>query len=676
MMVTIMATVTIAATPFPTKKLAGPPSEFESLRIPSPQQNALVEKSVTEYVWLTADADAGGFSATLSIPVDGPSEFVWTLASPYADLLNIEMVDPSGLQVDLASALVEGVFPIGFGNNLPISTYEIKDSKVGFYKLSLTAKNLATDMADEIVSSKEGFPHVIVTLVNNDDLRLQSHLQSYEVSVGKTVAVQAQMVDSTKVRADGSFFPLAAQSFSIDDAVLDFLTPDGREAKVPMNDEGLHADLAAGDGVYTGHLTLTKPGQYVAQPTMHGNWAEGQLLDSTPFVRSTQHLIAVSQAEVALTGVASSAHKMDTNRILINLGVDAQTVGDHLRAYTEVYGLDHSGVETAVAWLGGIVEVVDGQIVLELDSNWLIQAGVTAAELILKNTYISDMVTSFPVASYLEDIKLTVTGDAAALFVRDGLSMNHGFTAEAMQVVTEEMRSGVNPLAGLKRAGQKSGLVTVPGYCSAGSPWSPNNADFTDAYHLETESLNISNDEYAQLVLAFADEQGLTSFGLLGHSQGGAVALHIHTFYFSGLDSATGGKKIQSVGTPYQGCTAAGSAADMGNSFGVGCGSNSDLSRDGASVWLASIPSAKRSDVYFYTTTYKRNSFFGDWCSMPMNAVLEWPNDGTTELQFAPLAGGNNMGNTEKQCHTTGMAYGAQYNDHTRNQKISSEAAR
>lgn len=78
----------------------------------------------------------------------------------------------------------------------------------------------------------------------------------------------------------------------------------------------------------------------------------------------------------------------------------------------------------------------------------------------------------------------------------------------------------------------------------------------------------------------------------------------------------SGGRKIQSIGTPYQGsyrrkfteisgCTAAGSAANLGSAFGVGCGDNFDLSLDGAVLWLSGISSDAKANVYYYTTTYK-----------------------------------------------------------------------
>ena len=64
---------------------------------------------------------------------------------------------------------------------------------------------------------------------------------------------------------------------------------------------------------------------------------------------------------------------------------------------------------------------------------------------------------------------------------------------------------------------------------------------------------------------------------------------------------------------------------------------------------------------------YEQGKLFGDWCSLPANSLLQWPNDGVTENKYAVLDGANFMGNTEKQCHTTGMGYVAHYFDEARN---------
>jgi len=143
--------------------------------------------------------------------------------------------------------------------------------------------------------------------------------------------------------------------------------------------------------------------------------------------------------------------------------------------------------------------------------------------------------------------------------------------------------------------------------------------------------------------------------------------LHLHNYYWTGLSVPTQGRKIQSIGAPYAGCTGAGSVANLIKIFGIGCGLNYDLSVDGSRLWLAGISAAALDDVYLYTTTYKRNQFFGDWCNLAVNLVLEWPNDGTAELAYSTPPGANNLGNTESECHTLNMKYPAQYENRARN---------
>jgi len=154
------------------------------------------------------------------------------------------------------------------------------------------------------------------------------------------------------------------------------------------------------------------------------------------------------------------------------------------------------------------------------------------------------------------------------------------------------------------------------------------------------------------------------------------VALHLLNYYWTGLDQSSSGKRIQTIGTPWKGNSAAGNAADLGKAFGVGCGANNDMTVDGARNWFAGIHEDHPEQVYYYYTTYKLGNLFGDYCNMAINLILQWPNDGTTEERYCNLDGGNNMGRVEKQCHTTGMKYPAQYYDNDRNTEMNNNAAR
>jgi len=457
---------------------------------------------------------------------------------------------------------------------------------------------------------------------------------------------------------------------TVESAVLSALTPSGQDLSIPMNDAGVDGDLVEGDGIFGAQLPLEAVGNYVLMPTL---LALSGAEVGTEFVRSSQHVVAVSKARLALKGSAT-LRRLASGRSLVALEVDVQAPVGTLRAYTEVYARqEDDGAETPVAWLGGLVELQeDGTVTLEFDHDWLALAGLAQdgalPQLVLRNTYLADTRTTFPVALYAEAI--AVTNPTLVRFITR--------PSRPLDAVTREMRLGVDPFTLSNRmATGKTGLVLLPGYCADKNPWERSRADFgPDAYFFDEFKLNEPHADYALKVLKFVERNGLDSFSLIGHSQGGKVALHIYNYYWSGLDNSTGGRKIQSVGTPWEGSSGAGCVASLGNMFGIGCGANSDLTRDGARNWRTGILKENEEDVFFFTTTYEQGSWFGDSCSFAMNLVLSWPNDGVTELPYAKLSGGQSQGNTPKWCHTTDMNYPAQYDDHERNRQMTTLAAR
>jgi len=141
----------------------------------------------------------------------------------------------------------------------------------------------------------------------------------------------------------------------------------------------------------------------------------------------------------------------------------------------------------------------------------------------------------------------------------------------------------------------------------------------------------------------------------------------------------TKGRAIQTVGSPYRGCSLAGALADLGWLFGFGCGSNFDLSRDGASLWYSKIPKfvgGPQSSVYYYTTRYTNNWWFFSNCVTASNLILSKPNDGTCELKYAMLDNGNGQPTVEGWCHASNMKYPPQTSDPSRNKEMSMYAGR
>jgi len=99
------------------------------------------------------------------------------------------------------------------------------------------------------------------------------------------------------------------------------------------------------------------------------------------------------------------------------------------------------------------------------------------------------------------------------------------------------------------------------------------------------------------MLLEFGEQ--FPSFSIVSHSQGGLASLHLHAFYWSKLETASGGRLLQSVGSPYRGTALAGSLAGIGDVFGVGCGTHSEMTHDGAALWFTSIPKDLTSYVLY-----------------------------------------------------------------------------
>ena len=172
----------------------------------------------------------------------------------------------------------------------------------------------------------------------------------------------------------------------------------------------------------------------------------------------------------------------------------------------------------------------------------------------------------------------------------------------------------------------------------------------TDAKAAQNPGVSISNDEFAQKIAASATSTGISSFGLVAHSQGGLASLTLHNYYWSGLENAVGGRLIQSVGSPYGGSGMAGSSADLGSIFGIGCGSCYDLTHDGSALWMKGITSQAAGSVNYYTTQYKDGGLV-NYCNIGANLLLKWPNDGVTETSYSILPGGVSAGHTLGECH-------------------------
>jgi len=663
------------------KELAGPASEFAQNALPLPDEVSQFQTSAFLAAWITSESSSLMVNQAQSTLWSGPlvcesaEGFAFSFLSPQAPSIDLTLVDPNGNNVDLSGA-IEGVYAIG-GTNVPETSWIFNTSVIGSYILTATSTSVGITR-DALVNDTIPFAYVITK--NFSPLTMVAHLNSYNMQVGQQIGLVAMILEDNDATAPirdltpAARRARAAQGFIIS-ATMDIVLPDGTEEEVDMHDDGLHADFEANDGIYGAIVTATEVGTYDVQAILKGKKSDG-----VAFVRTTQHLISSVSDGIDLVGTATGI-MTDSTHMTISLPVDAAAAANAgentYRAYAEVYGTTVNGTVLPACWIGGITQVVtDGAastLNVVLNTNWLTLAGVQAP-LTLQNVLIQDT-QSFVPLSEMASIAVNLNS------VHSALLKSSLIDSKDISVPTKEMKEGVMPahMRAIKDAqpAVTGAILLLHGYCSGTNPFSPAPQDWTKGYYFLRSSVSDTHDQFAQYVLQWASGLNLTSYAIVGHSQGGIIGAHIKNFYFSGLDVNSGsGRLLQSIGTPYEGCTAAGSSASLGSMFGVGCGKNFDLSLDGSKLWEPSITTDTRSEIYYYTTTYKQGTWFGDSCSAAMNMILEWPNDGTAEIVYTDIRDANNMGNVQKQCHTTGMNYMAQYQDHTRNAQMNTAAAR
>lgn len=411
------------------------------------------------------------------------------------------------------------------------------------------------------------------------------------------------------------------------------------------------------DGVV---VTPTIPGLH----TLHAV-ALVRLPGGSAALRSIETTFDVSDSGLRLRGTASVA-ALDAARSRIALAVDGGRTGETVLVAGEVWITDGAGTRP-ICWLATIADVDRGSISLALDRRWLGRAKAQGGTLQLRDIRVQARNAS-TVIDRLPVVDLGPAPEAAPFDPREESSLLQG-------------RSGGHAVPGTIAAPAAASdavvgshaLVLVHGYCSDGMPFPA--SDFTGAVGTFMDpNAARSNDEFAQLIAAYG--ANFKSYGTAAHSQGGLASLHLYTFYWSGLDWATGPRLIQSVGAPYQGTPLAGNLAILGDIFGVGCGSVIDMTPAGATAWLANIPTWARQKVWYWTTSYKDYPFSYDYCDFISDLFLSNPDDGVIEKSKGQLPGANNMGHTEGWCHVADMVDPPQCTDHVRNAQWNANAAR
>lgn len=495
------------------------------------------------------------------------------------------------------------------------------------------------------VESTEAFPQEgFVVVSGGGDLSLSTHLTTLERRSDRRIGVAATVLEG---REETALIGHVSEAELHVESLVGAWT-------LTMFDDGQHDDGVAGDGTFGAWLPLGVSGPVTARVMVEGQTREGSL-----FVRSSQHAFTVIEPACVLDGTAT-ATVQGRSELAIDLGVTL--IGrPRLHASTEVWGTGPSGELVPVCWLSRMVETQghpSDQTTLSwvLDTRWLDRAGA-GAPLELRHVRVQDPDTHVP-----HDLRRRLALSTTVLPERIG--------RDPVPIEPDMLKSIAVPSSSIDllpgsytpaTPTQGPALMTTHGYCSSdvwqNAGFSEPRIDFLDLSQART------HDQFAQGLLAFGSTR--YSYGIIAHSQGGAAALQLYTYYESGLDRAMGPRKIQSVGTPYQG-------TPLASFGGFTCGVVDDLTPDGAILWLAGIPSWARADVHYWTTS---NDGFPA-CNFVSDLFLSNPDDGVIEMSRGQLPGGNNRGHTTGWCHSSGMSDPPQTTDAGRNAEMDAQAAR
>jgi len=647
----------------------GLPSEFPLYKLPVPQESPVTSDTAIIHCFLNK-VSSNSYIWQGDVFVDSQVAFSLTIASKLKGLKVKLEEPPTKFKKD------EPVITLGtFGMNeavVPTTTYayEFHNDKRGIWKATVTYES-QTGLPDDL------FAHFSLFIENRAELQVFSYQATFKTHVGQKIGLVTRLFATAAAKTEGHNTPYGVPKALIGlakDVEMSMLLPNGMRTMVRMTDDGLENDVLANDGVYGATIKADLEGSYVAQVIMKGVSPDGYT-----FLRTTQHLIEVVNSELELKDEAKAILSDEEIQFRLKLTDKAEAVvGKKYFGYAEVWEAE----ATPLAWISGMTiakkdaETGEYYIPLHLNLKWLTFNGRHLAKpVFLKGVYVQNAEKNVPLSS---TDKMTIKYDNEARILKAASLLK----SAAIGVLTEDMTRGKRPkkyrldLSGpTKKAEAK--LVLLHGYCAAGNPFSTVNFNNFIAFY--DPNANKGTDAFALKVKEFIEPHISTGVSFISHSQGGMASAHLFSFYWSSADmlqtkSAVNGtsRRIQTVGTPWEGTGIAGSLADLGSNLGFGCGNNPDLTHDGARNWLASIPVVTRQEVYSYITQYADWS----WCSLATNLVLEWPNDGVTEEKFSKLEGGNFLGMKKSWCHTSDLKYPAQCTDEQRNKEMNALAAR
>ncbi|WP_196141005.1 choice-of-anchor X domain-containing protein [Aliikangiella sp. G2MR2-5] len=672
-MLTSLSFSAISAQP---KHVMAAPQHMDAQRLVSPEKSGVFSHSTMVRVTINnetepskslntkmSSAKSQSKPFTQKIFFDGSQDSPMVLLGPNANDWMMNVRDSNGFEVyqDTESARLKAQGQkVTIGNqDFNGRQFVINSPSVGEWQVSVRSLNGN--------GKEKGF----LLYKGDPEFKLYSYRDTQFTTLNNELNVVAYLVDSK--RAVGQRAELLSRSpvtSSITRAFVEVTWPDGSSKKFKLNDSGVKGDNVAGDGKYSIKLPTDQLGVYKTQV-----YVEGTRPDGIQYSRSVADLYPVELVSHRLAEKQGSINYLSDNLAQVSIPVFQFNQTNQVFVSGEVYATDLNGKLQPAAWLGGLAQTENSKggaqsLNLQFDTRWLTRLKL-AAPIQIRHLKFQHAITHVPLVEY-RSLNLMADPVLSNSLVSKAQSLAAtAIDANSFDGIESSMYAANAPIKRETTATANPKLMLVHGYCS-GDVW--NSSEFSNAVEFQDFNKNRSHEEFAQLILSFGSSY--SSYGIVAHSQGGAAALHLYSRYWSGLDYASGGRLIQSVGTPYQGTALAGNLALIGDVFGAGCGTNTDLTYSGAANWLSTIPSWARAEVDYYTTSFNTRWWAYDYCHLATDMFLDDPEDGTTEKWSGQLSGAANKGHKKGWCHTRGMRDPAQYQDAGRNNAMDDNAAR
>jgi len=549
---------------------------------------------------------------------------------------------------------------------------EMNNAISGHYKITLS-REVSSTISSTKLAATDSAPDGYLLFKGDPQFKIYSHLDSNMTLQNKPLSLIAYALDVGNEESQrASLLSKQALNSSITSATVTITTPSKQQLTLALKDDGMNGDRIAGDGKYSSRIPTDEVGVYTSQVQVSGIRPDG-----IRFSRTVTELYPVESQSYGLKPTAANLALNGGTKATISVPVSRKKDSGSVYLAGELWGTNQLGERQVAAWIGGVVSPAKDASTTTLDigfdTRWLTRQSLKPP-FALKSIRLQSLENNVPIAQ-LNKLQISLTASTVEELAQRSES-NKSTDSEISSVadISLDMLMGTAPVSTEARikATSTPKLLLVHGYCSGGNTWQT--SSFSNSTLFQDYNQNRSHEEFAQLLLGFGAPY--SSYGIVAHSQGGAAALHLYSRYWSGLDYATGGRIIQSVGTPYQGTALAGNLAALGSVFGAGCGTNTDLTYSGAANWLATIPSWARAEVDYYTTSFNTKWWRYDYCHLATDLFLDDPEDGTTEKWSGQLSGAVNKGHKKGWCHTSGMRDPAQYSDSSRNSSMNSNAAR